>query len=239
MKYFFLLLLFGSSLLAAQTEIFAVEIIETDDSAREMGFYKLEHYTPHFYEDENYVVTSECHGEFGGEVSFKNKHNNKVTVASAVCPLIINKLNSKYYLTTSLAHMGTSYHFYEIEDPNELEIKNDTLHYNDTNTVSGMKLLSSGHGKTILLSFSYKEKIYQIVCDTFTNENYIAVRDQAQLKKVQLLSKLPLIALSNDDAIFTNEGHYACKLYLLKNQTMRSGYIDIYENKIKIYLCKE
>lgn len=180
MKPYILLFLFWSFSISAQTDIFNVEVINTNNSAKELDFYKLEHYSKFFYEDENYTVATECHGEFGGEVYFKDKKDNTITVASATCPVVINKLNSKYYLTASLPHLSGFYNVYEIDDPKELVVKtNDSVFHNMGDSRSGMKLLTADADKTILLSFVYQLKLYHIVFDTFANENYIAVNEKA------------------------------------------------------------
>jgi len=237
MKYYLLLLLCYTTLLSAQVDIFKVETFQTNDSPNELGFHKLEHYSPYFYEDENYTVTTECHGEFGGEVYFKNKKNNTVTVASATCPVIINKLNSKYYLTASLPHLSGFYNIYEIDDPTELVTKaNDSVFHNTGDSRSGMKLLSADADKTIVLSFVYKLKLYHIVFDTFANESYIAVTEKAYLKKIQKLNNWPIV-ITNDVKI-TKNGHNAALFYIKEGTWLRSCYIDIFENQIKIYLCK-
>jgi len=221
-----------------QANIFSVETIETGLPFNENGYYKLEHYTPFFYEDDDYIVTSECHGEFGGKVRFKNKKDNTVTVAYAACPVIINKIGSKYLLTTSLAHMMGFYSFFEIDDPRELTVEiQDSTYHSESELSSGMKLLTSGMGKTILLSFPYKSQIYHVVSDHENKECYIALRENATLKKIQQLSKLQMQAFSID-ACVTKDGHYATLFSIRENNRLRGGYIDVFENAIKIYLCK-
>lgn len=237
MKPYFLLFLFWSFSVFAQTDIFNVEIIKTNDSSYELDFYKLEHYSKFFYEDDNYTVTTECHGEFGGEVYFKNKNDNTVTVASATCSVVINKLNSKYYLTASLPHLSGFYNIYEIDDPTELLTKtNDSVFHNVGDSRSGMKLLSAYADKTIVLSFVYKLKLYHIVYDTFANESYIAVTEKAYLKKIQKLNNWPIVITNN--VKITKNGHNAALFYIKEGNWLRSCYIDVFENQIKIYLCK-
>src|SRR5690606_24452109 len=129
---FLFLLLFFPLVIFSQAKIFNVETIETNASYKENGYYKLEHYTPYFFEDENYIVTSECRGEFGGEIYFKNKKTNVTTIGLATCPVIINKLENAYYLTTSLLHGTGFFKFSEISDPDQLTVKvNDSVYYSD------------------------------------------------------------------------------------------------------------
>lgn len=238
MKTLLLILLFCPIALRAQVHTFSVETIETNASYKENGYYKLEHYTPYFFEDENYIVTSECRGEFGGEIYFKNKKSNVTTAGLATCPVIINKLGSTYYLTTSLLHGSGFFKFAEIVDPEHLTVKvNDSTYYSDYQLNSGMKTLTGGMGKTILLSFVFKSQIYHIVSDHDVEECYIAIQEKAALKKIQFLSKLMMKAYSID-ALVTKDGHYATKFSIREGNRLRDGYIDVFADTIKIYLCK-
>ena len=238
MNPYFLLFLYFPFSAFAQTDTFTIETIETDDPWNKVKFYDLEHYTPYFFEDENYIVTTKCNGEFGGEVYFEDKMDKTVTIAYSTCPVIINKHESKYYLTTSLWHLGGFYSINEISDPKELSIKsNDSIYQGRGDLMSGMKVLTGGTGKTILLSFKYNDNIYHIVCDHDASENYIAIRERATLKKIQLLNKLPMMTLSNNVCV-TKDSHYAAKFYIQEGNWLRTCYFDIYENNIKIFLCK-
>ena len=97
-----------------------------------------------------------------------------------------------------------------------------------------MKVLSAGFGKTILLSFEYKSIIYHIVSDY--RETYLAVRENAELKKVQTL--LNSNVLITDDTTVTKDGHYVASFRQYNKDKMRIGYIDVFENNIKIYWYK-
>jgi hypothetical protein len=49
------------------------------------------------FEDENYQVTAECHGEFGSKIYFKKKSGDTSSMDSG-CPSLVNKLGGKYFV---------------------------------------------------------------------------------------------------------------------------------------------
>lgn len=245
MKKVFLLLLCPLALFS-QTKIFNVETIETNLPWNESGFYKLKNHSPYFFEDENYSVTSECHGEFGGKLFFRDKKTGDVNIAYATCPVIMHKIDNKYLLTTSLSHLLGFYGIYEIENPKELtlQVKNgkeynnqDGKEYNNQDLLNGMKQLADGMEKTILISFSYKDELYHIISDHEKNECYVAILENAVLKKIQSITKLKLQALSIE-TLKTEDGCYAARFSIVERDRLRTGYITIIENNIKIYLNK-
>lgn len=53
------------------------------------------------FEDEDYLISSECHGEFGSTIYFKNKSAGITDSAFSGCPSVVNKLGDKYFVSTS------------------------------------------------------------------------------------------------------------------------------------------
>lgn len=201
--------------------------------AKGNGFYSLKANSENFYEDENYTVSDSCRGEFGGNIYFKDKVSKTQYSLYATCPLIINKLNNKYYLTTSLAHMSGFCGLYEIDDPKELT-KVDILdfkNYRNMKSVLGAKPLINEIGSTILISFTHKDKLYHIVSDR--EQTYVAERENTELKTIQQLAEFRMYSYGSETCK-TKENHYAA----LFQSNMNQGYIEIYENKIKIILYK-
>ena len=197
------------------------------------GFYSLKPNSENFYEDESYTVSDSCRGEFGGNVYFKEKVSKTVYSFYATCPLIINKLSNNYYLTTSLAHMSGFCSLYEINNPKELT-KVDILDFNHNNnirSVLGAKQLINEIGSTILISFIYKEKLYHIVSDR--DKTYVAERENAELKSIQQVTEFRMYSYGSETCK-NEENHYAAIFQTNKNQ----GYIEIFDNKIKIILYK-
>ncbi len=226
--FFFSINFFGQS-----SALFEIEYKEMKMDTKGNGFYTMKPNFKNFYEDENYIVSVSCRGEFGGNIYFKDKVSKTQYSFYATCPLIINKLKNKYYLTTTLAHMSGFCGLYEIEKPEELT-KVDILDFNNyrnMKSVLGAKPLIDEIGSTILISFIYQEKLYHIVSDK--NQTYIAERENTELKSIQQLTEFAMYSYGNE-ICKTNENHYAAIFQSNKNQ----GYIDIFENKIKIILYK-
>jgi len=234
MKHFFIIILFFTTNLFGQTEpVFEIEYKEMEMDKKGNGFYSLKPNSENFYEDENYIVSDSCRGEFGGNIYFKDKVSKTQYSFYATCPLIINKLNNKYYLTTSLAHMSGFCGLYEIDNPKELT-KVDILDFNDyrnMKSVLGAKPLINEIGNTILISFIYKKKLYHIVSDR--DQTYLAERENTELKKIQQLTDFGMYSYGSE-ICKTAENHYAALFQSNRNQ----GYIEIFENKIKITLYK-
>jgi hypothetical protein len=76
----------------------------------------------YFFEDDNYVADKTCSGEWGGTIKFRKKSTGEVRVCSATCPIVVNKINGKYVVTNSLAHLFGSTEILEIATPDSLSI---------------------------------------------------------------------------------------------------------------------
>jgi hypothetical protein len=75
-----------------------------------------------FFEDETYLVRKTCSGEWGGTIWFKNKISGIEYSCEATCPVIVNKLNGKYYVTSTLAHMFGFSEVIEISRPDSMAV---------------------------------------------------------------------------------------------------------------------
>ena len=75
---------------------------------------------PKLFEDERYVVCLTCNGEFGGEVYFYDKQQQRYYLASATCPVAVLKRGGKYLVLSSLGHMSGFSELQQIDNPAEL-----------------------------------------------------------------------------------------------------------------------
>lgn len=135
-----------------------------------------------FFEDDKFIVSSCCVGEFGGAVFFTDKKSNRVYSCPATCATIINKVGEVYFVTNSLAHMDGSTEILKIEDPTKLyELTADSLKnhcnwwtqfvtYEDH--FAGMKKFEIGTQKIIdtigvltMTSFVFNNQLYHINTD--------------------------------------------------------------------------
>jgi hypothetical protein len=73
------------------------------------------------FEDRLYKVTSHCSSELGCIVSFYNKKDNQTYQTTSYSPIVVNKLNNVYYITSSSIFSTSS--ITAIVDPKKLKIK--------------------------------------------------------------------------------------------------------------------
>ncbi len=129
-----------------------------------------------FYEDEDYIITRTCHGEWGGSIWFKNKKTDSIHSCRATCPVSVNRINGKYIVSSSLAHLSGATDVIEIENPDSLSVfklpkprkkTGNVIHryYGDTESKSskGVREVWSEIGSFILTSFQYQDQLYHIV----------------------------------------------------------------------------
>lgn len=135
-----------------------------------------------FFEDERFTVSTCCVGEWGGAIFFTDKQSKRVHSCPATCATNINKINSSYYVTNSLAHLSGSTEILKIDDPSKLyELKADSLknfcnwYYKFVTAedgYAGMKQFEIGTQKLIeytgiitLTSFIFNNQLYHISTD--------------------------------------------------------------------------
>lgn len=64
---------------------------------------------PKLFEDNNYIVFCDCHGEWGGTVYFYNKSTEKIYFTEATCANSVLKKDDKYFVLSHLGHgMGSA-----------------------------------------------------------------------------------------------------------------------------------
>ncbi len=192
------------------------------------------------FEDSTYKLTASCKGEWGGTLFFANKVSNKVYYVSSTCPVAINKLNNKYYVSNTLMHGSGHSNVLEINNPDSLMIHLNENGKKKTKLMGeiGIKsnkgsttLLESKYGEFIITSFTFQNKLYHIVSDyktTFLTE--------VKNNKFERLATISQKSIRN----------YEPKLYKTKdNHTIvffendeTEGYLDIFENKINVMRIK-
>ncbi|GAB3244714.1 hypothetical protein GCM10027346_42600 [Hymenobacter seoulensis] len=75
---------------------------------------------PTLFEDERYLSFLTCHGEFGGEVYFYDKHQRRYYLTGATCPNSVFKQDGNYFVLSSLGHGMGSADLQKIADPAKL-----------------------------------------------------------------------------------------------------------------------
>lgn len=76
------------------------------------------------FEDDEYNIYANCHGEWGGALYFQNKKTKEKYEAESTCAIIVNKIKNEYYVTNALRHMGVYSNVSKISDPEKLEKSN-------------------------------------------------------------------------------------------------------------------
>jgi hypothetical protein len=170
-------------------------------------------------DDSLYIVTKTCWGEFGGTIIFKSKKTGIEYFTGSTCPIVVNKLNNKYYVTNSLLHLAGSSSVIEISDPEKIGV--------DSIYLRGIKIVVDSVGVTTLSSFPYKGELYHIVADY--EKTYLAKVENNKFVTIDTVSKVSLRTY-NPRVLVTENGHFITFF----NHRDAKGYIDIFENQITI-----
>lgn len=211
-------------------ELFKVQtIIKTDLEVSNMNKH-IDSVTEktNFYEDEKYIVTSECRGEWGGAITFKNKVTKKEFICESTCPINVTKFRNKYIITSTLNHILAKTQIIEIINPEKLESKVKDKKYNfEKLGQQKAKTLIETYYYATLYSFVFDNKLYHIVSDK--ENTFIAEIVNGVFKKVKKLSDIrywtprPIIYKTNHAVVIG------------LNNFKEKAYIEIKENQVKIF----
>jgi hypothetical protein len=125
------------------------------------------------FEDDDYIVSSICQGEFGGMIFFKSKNNKKVYETLCTCAFDVQKLSGGYLVTSTLAHGNGFVNMYEIANPTKLPIYNSSNYKNGFRQGLTKQLANQGkveifhsYAQLCLGKFSSDGKAYFIIQKT-------------------------------------------------------------------------
>ncbi|WBV51632.1 hypothetical protein [Chryseobacterium gambrini] len=187
------------------------------------------------YKDEKYEVWKSCSGEWGGTVYFKNLQNEIVHYAVATCPVSVNKINGKYYVSNSLAHMRGFSKILEIADPEKMETTKKipvyhpdiiTREYESESTLGTKKILDSTR-VLIISSFVYNKKLYSIISGIDGKKTTIS---ELKNNRFETVSELPEKIFYSEPIIVKKADNHL-KLYF---QHPQKGILEIRDNKIQL-----
>lgn len=197
-----------------------------------------------FYEDSEYIVTKSCSGEWGGSIWFEHKKTGIVYSCRSTCPKSIHKIDNKYVITNSTAHMNGVSEIIEIENPDQLSIfkkpeprnyKNGKPFYYvgelESKSRKGVKSLWSEHETLIIFSFLYGSKLYHIT--TKNGATLLTTLKNNKLILVCLISKKEIWSHHSVNKI--DENH---TFLYLGNEIYENEYIEIKNSKIKLVRYK-
>ncbi|WP_413667539.1 hypothetical protein ACEN9X_24015 [Mucilaginibacter sp. Mucisp86] len=191
---------------------------------------------PPLFEDDKFLVASTCSGEWGGSVYFKDKRTKKVYTAQAACVVNVKKVNDKYNITATLAHLSGFGNVFDVKDPlllapyNPNLLKGKKIIYvgdNESKSTKGTTQLVDSVGIESVSSFVYKKQMFYLVSNnnktfitTIQNNKFVNID---QLSEFSIWSYYPINRTYGDQTIYSF-GNY---------QT--SGFITIENNKLDFY----
>ena len=192
------------------------------------------------FEDSLYIVSKSCSGEWGGTIKFKNKITGIEHSAASTCPVVVNKLNDRYYVTNTLAHLSGFSEILEISNPDSMTVfelpkprakkgKRIFRYVGDDESKStkGTKQLVDSIGVLTLASFPFNGKLYHIVTDF--KKTFLTKIEENKFVTIDTVSEKTL--WTYNPAVFVSEsGHL---LVWFENQESE-GYLDIFENQITV-----
>ena len=192
------------------------------------------------YEDNEYLVSKTCSGEWGGTIKFKNKKSGIEYSAASTCPVVVNKINGKYYVTNTLAHLSGFSEILEINAPDSMAIfkmpkprkkKGKTIiRYvgdDESKSTEGTKQLIDSIGVQVLASFPYNEQLYHIVTDF--QKTYLAVIDEKKFVTIETVSNESIWTYGPE--VFTTDDNHL--LVFFENEDAK-GYLEIFDNQITV-----
>ena len=187
------------------------------------------------FEDENYIVSGTCSGEWGGSIRFKNKKTGIEHSASATCPISVNKIEGTYYVTNSLAHLIGFCDILKISNPDSLEVfqmpppvkkKGKRIYRyvgdDESKSTKGTKKIIDRHSLLALGSFLFHDTLFHIV--TEGHATFLAVVENRDFRKVKLITKENVFTY--DTEIIQMDEH----LFI----PIAGGYLDVFEDQICI-----
>lgn len=168
------------------------------DGQNRWRFLKERRYIPtQLYNDDNYIITSTCSGEWGGSLYFKDKRTQKQYECECTCAVNIVKSYKGYNVTASLSHMSGFVNIFEIADPRNLKLynrdylKRKKIIYvgdNESKSELGKTKLIDSIGVTVTASFNYNSQIYYITekykkvsIDIIANKKLVPIDDLSRL----------------------------------------------------------
>ncbi|SFG87014.1 hypothetical protein [Pontibacter chinhatensis] len=197
------------------------------------------------FEDDNYAVRKTCSGEWGGSIWFKNKKTGIEYASEATCPVVVNKLDGKYIVTNTLAHLSGFTQVLEISNPDSLEIfelpkprqkKGKTIvRYvgdNQSKSKKGTIQLIDSVGVLTLASFPYQGDLFHIITDF--KRTFVSKIENKRFVTIDTVSNEGIWTY-NPEVIKTKNDQY---IVFFNNKEVK-GYLEIDDNLITLYRFKE
>lgn len=234
------LLFFQLSCLGQDPKMFDIKEIIIKDTLHKKSANDFQRESPSFFEDDKYIVRKTCSGEWGGTVWFKNKKTGIERSCVASCPVIINKLDGKYFVTATLSHMVGFSQVLEIDNPELLTVLKlpkpravigkriiRAVGDDESRSIKGSKILLDTTKVAMLLSFPLHGQLYHLFTDY--KKTYLGKLQGAKLVTIDTVSQQCLWTYGTD-VIKTVDGHF---IAFFKDEKAE-GYLDVFGNSVNV-----
>ncbi|MCR8558145.1 hypothetical protein KXD93_10845 [Mucilaginibacter sp. BJC16-A38] len=234
------IVIFQLRCLGQTPKLFEVKEIIATDTLNKKNASNFRRENLNFFEDDKYIVRKTCSGEWGGTVWFKNKKTGVERSCVASCPVIINKLDGKYFVTTTLNHMVGFSQVLEINDPELLTVFKlpkpravigkriiRAVGDDEAQSAKGSKVLLDTMKVSMLLSFPLNGQLYHLFTDY--KKTYLGKLQGTKLVTIDTVSQDSLWSYDTD-VIKTGDGHF---ITFFKNEKVE-GYLDVFGNSVNV-----
>ena len=166
---------------------------------------------PKLFEDNEFIIYGDCHGEWGGTVYFYEKITSKTYFTESTCANSVIKSINGYEVLAHLGHGGGSAEIKLIKNPRKLTlakdkeinttVKGEALGYTDKSNAFDKKI--DFYGVQIFSSFTFKDKELYIV--HLSDLTFIA---RIKNNQIEIVNPLFFNDLYTHDPITTQYGNY-------------------------------
>ncbi|MBS1608712.1 MAG: hypothetical protein JSS70_08130 [Bacteroidetes bacterium] len=237
---FMLTLAFTTNCFGQKQEKFNVSEIISNDSFAVLNKNQFKVNSENIFEDSTYVVSKTCSGEWGGTIKFKNKKTGVTVSAASTCPVVVNKLDGKYFVTNTLAHLSGFSDIIEIRNPDDMSVfelpkprkkkGKIIMRYvgdDEAKSTKGTKSLVDSIGVLTLATFPYRGQLFHVVTDF--RKTYLTQVVDGKFVSIDTVSNESL--WTYDPEVFITPDKHS--IVFFDNEKV-SGYLDIFENTIKV-----
>jgi hypothetical protein len=238
--FFCLLLLLGVCQASYAQRAVNISSVEVTGTSRRYTLLSSSHKLrkANFYEDSFFVASTECHGEWGGSMTFKDKYTGIEYIVGSTCPIAVHKVNGTYYVISSLAHLSGHADIKVIPNlkslPRKLPHKSKYKGFLNIDTTdtrdhsNAYATILDTHGVTIRASFVSQDQIYFIVAAS--SSIFLAILEHGRLQSIVLLASDHARWRRRYKVHSATNGHRI----IFFNNLRRRSYIDIFGSSVVV-----
>lgn len=148
---------------------------------------------PILFEDEKFIVFSDCSGEFGGTVYFLEKSSSNTYFTESTCAVTVTKDTTGYLVLANLGHGRGSAEIKNIDDPTKLSLADPSkigsfkngMAYGYADKSKAYTIRTEFRGLQLFSSFKHNHKTLYIV--NLPEITFLAEIDSTEIKVVHPL----------------------------------------------------